>query len=84
MLALSYMANQLWTDLSQEKKAVIRVLQLILLTKQGSNEAQSMLAAVLNIVAKPLEHALRLSQRQNPKSQEIEPLLRAIKDNIRY
>ena len=84
VLALSYMASQLWSDISQEKKAIIRVLQLILLTKQGSNEAQSMLSAVLNIVAKPLEHALRLSQRQNPKSQEIEPLLRAIKDNTRF
>ncbi len=84
MLALSYLANQLWSDISQEKRAVVRVLQLILLTKQGSNEAQSMLAAVLNIVAKPLEHALRLSQRQHPKSQDIEPLLRAIKENVRF
>ncbi|RYO98619.1 hypothetical protein DL764_007041 [Monosporascus ibericus] len=84
VLAISYMANQLWSDISQEKKAVIRVLQLILLTKQGSNEAQSMLTAVVNIVAKPLEHALRLSQRQNPKSQDIEPLLKAIKDNTRF
>ena len=84
VLALSYMANQLWSDITQEKKAITRVLQLVLLTKQGSNEAQAMLAAVLNIVAKPLEHALRVSQRQNPKSQEIEPLLRALQEHTRF
>jgi mediator of RNA polymerase II transcription subunit 5 len=41
-----------------------------------------MLSSVLNIVAKPLEHALRTYQRQEPKSQEVEPLLRALKENI--
>lgn len=41
-----------------------------------------MLSSVMNIVAKPLEHSLRTYQRSDPKSQEIEPLLRAIKDSI--
>ncbi|KAI1503562.1 mediator complex subunit Med5 [Biscogniauxia marginata] len=83
VMAITYMSTQLWTDRSQDQKAVIRILQLILLTKQGSDEAQSMLSAVVNIVAKPLEHSLRAYQQQDPKSQEIEPLLKAIKDNIR-
>jgi mediator of RNA polymerase II transcription subunit 5 len=73
------MSNQLWAD----QKSVITILQLILLNKKGSDEAQTMLSAVLNIVAKPLEHSLRSYQRQDPKCQEIEPLLSAIKDNIR-
>lgn len=77
------MANQLWTESRPDQKSVITILQLILLNKKGSDEAQTMLSAVLNIVAKPLEHSLRSYQRQDPKCQEIEPLLSAIKDNIR-
>lgn len=41
-----------------------------------------MLSSVLNIIAKPLEHALRTYQRREPKSQEIEPLLRVLKDSL--
>ncbi|KAI0398259.1 mediator of RNA polymerase II transcription subunit 5 [Xylariaceae sp. FL0594] len=83
VVAITYMSNQLWIEDRSSQKAAIRILQLILLNKKGSDEAQTMLSAVLNIVAKPLEHSLRSYQRQEPKSQEIEPLLNAIKDNIR-
>ncbi|KAK8002553.1 hypothetical protein PG989_002272 [Apiospora arundinis] len=81
--AIAYMANQLRTARSQEQKAIISILNLIILTKQGSNEAQSLLSAVLNLVAKPLDHSLRSYQRQNPSSQEVDPLLKAIKDNVK-
>ncbi|KAI5859468.1 Med5-domain-containing protein [Durotheca rogersii] len=83
--ALIYMSNHLWTELNQghEQRAIIRILQLILLTKQGSSEAQAMLSAVVNIIAIPLEYSLRSYQRLDPKSQSIEPLLKAMKDNIR-
>lgn len=81
VMALTFLANHLRTSRAQEPKAVIRILQLILLTKQGSNEAQTMLSAVITIVAKPLEHALRSHQRHDPKNQDIEPLLKAIRDN---
>ncbi|KAI2643530.1 mediator of RNA polymerase II transcription subunit 5 [Xylaria nigripes] len=83
VIAITYMSNQLWTEHKPDQKAVLTILQLILLNKKGSDEAQSMLSAVINIVAKPLEHSLRCYQRQDPKSQEIEPLLNAIKENIR-
>lgn len=83
VVAITYMSNQLWTESRPDQKAVITILQLILLNKKGSDEAQTMLSAVLNIVAKPLEHSLRSYQRQDPKCQEIEPLLNAIKDNLR-
>ncbi|KXJ93094.1 mediator complex, subunit Med5 [Microdochium bolleyi] len=83
VMAINYMATQLWNDRKDERKAAIRILQLILLTKHGSNDAQAMLSAVLNVVAKPLENALRLYQRQDPQSQEVDPLLNAIKENIR-
>ncbi|KAI1814973.1 mediator complex subunit Med5 [Poronia punctata] len=83
VVAITYMSNQLWIENEPDQKAAIRIFQLILLNKKGSDEAQTMLSAVLNIVAKPLEHSLRSYQRQDPKSQEIEPLLNAIKHNIR-
>lgn len=83
VMAINYLATQLWNDRQDERKAAIRILQLILLTKHGSHEAQTMLSAVLNVVAKPLENALRLYQRQDPQSQEVDPLLNAIKENVR-
>lgn len=47
-----------------------------------SNDASTMHSSVLNIIAKPLEHSLRAYQRQDPKCQEVEPLLRALKNSI--
>lgn len=41
-----------------------------------------MLSSVRNLIAKPLEHSLRTYQRQDPKNQDIEPLLRALKDSL--
>ncbi|KAK6954677.1 hypothetical protein Daesc_004644 [Daldinia eschscholtzii] len=83
--AILYMSNLLWVELShgQEHKAVIRILQLILLTKQGSTEAQTMLSSVVNIIAIPLDYSLRSCQRWDPKNQAIEPLLKAMRENIR-
>ncbi|KAI2471953.1 Med5-domain-containing protein [Annulohypoxylon bovei var. microspora] len=83
--AILYMSNQLWIELNhnQEHKAVLKILQLILLTKQGSSEAQTMLASVVNIIAIPLEYGLRSYQRFDPKSSVIEPLLKAMRDNLR-
>jgi mediator of RNA polymerase II transcription subunit 5 len=80
--AITYLASQLWIDKASDQKAIIKILQLILLPTSISNEAQTMLTSVLNIVAKPLEHALRTYQRREPKSQDVEPLLRALKDSI--
>ncbi|KAH6649137.1 mediator of RNA polymerase II transcription subunit 5 [Truncatella angustata] len=81
VMAVRFLSDYLRTSRGNEPKAVIKILQIILLTKQGSNEAQAMLAAVITIVAKPLEHALRSHQRQDPKNQDIEPLLKAVKDS---
>lgn len=83
--AAIHMSNQLWTELNHgpEHKAIIRILELILLTKQGSSEAQTMLSSVVNIIATPLEYSLRSYQRFDPKCQTVEPLLKAMRDNIR-
>ncbi|KAI1391543.1 Med5-domain-containing protein [Hypoxylon trugodes] len=83
--AMIYMSNQLWIELTHDKehKAVLRILQLILLTKQGSTESQAMLSAVVNIIATPLEYGLRSFQRFDPKSPVIDPLLKAMRDNLK-
>ncbi|KAK0719808.1 mediator complex, subunit Med5 [Lasiosphaeris hirsuta] len=80
--AILYLSNHLWADGPQGQRAIIRILRLILQPNSTSNEASSMLSSVLSIVAKPLEHALRAYQRQDPKSQEVEPLLKALKENL--
>ncbi|KAI0157878.1 Med5-domain-containing protein [Hypoxylon sp. FL1284] len=79
------MSNELWAEANNapQQRAVLKILSLILLTKQSSSDAQSMLSSVLNIVARQLEYALRSYQRCDPKSQAVEPLLKAIRDNIR-
>lgn len=78
-----YLSNCLWTDRPEENKAIIKILQLILKPSQKmSQESSDMLNSVKNIVAKPLENGLRTYQRQNPKSQDVEPLLQVLKDNI--
>lgn len=80
--ALLFLANNLRTDKQAGQGAVIKILQLILRPNSISNEASTMLSSVLNIVAKPLELSLRSYQRQVPASQEVEPLLRALKENL--
>ncbi|PSR81209.1 mediator complex, subunit Med5 [Coniella lustricola] len=81
--AIIYLSNCLWTDRSEENKAIIKILQLILKpTQKLSPESSDMLNSVRNIVAKPLENGLRNYQRQNPKSLDVEPLLSVLKDNI--
>lgn len=80
---MMYLSNRLWTDRPEENKAIIKVLQLILKPSQNlTQESSDMLNSVKNIVAKPLENGLRTYQRQNPKSQDVEPLLNALKENI--
>ncbi|KAK3940761.1 mediator complex, subunit Med5 [Diplogelasinospora grovesii] len=80
--AILCLSNHLRTERPQCQSAILKVFQLILLPNSISNEASTMLSSVLNIVANPLENALRSYQRQDPKSQEVEPLLRALKENL--
>lgn len=79
--AIRFLSDYLWIE-QREQKSIIKILQLILLPTSISGEASTMLAAVKGIVAKPLEHSLRAYQRQDPKNQDIEPLLRALKDSL--
>jgi mediator of RNA polymerase II transcription subunit 5 len=79
--AITYLASLLWID-RQHQKAIMRILHFVIQPSAISSDASTMLSSVLNIVAKPLEHSLRAYQRQDPKCQEVEPLLRALKDSI--
>lgn len=81
--ALLYLCTHLWADQRDQQKAVIRILQLIILPNSISNEeASRMLSTVLTIVAVPLEGALRSYLKQDPSNQDVEPLLRALRENI--
>ncbi|KAF4996789.1 hypothetical protein FGRMN_4265 [Fusarium graminum] len=79
--AIRFLADYLWID-QKEQKSIIKILQLILLPSSISGEASSMLSSVKNLIAKPLEHALRTYQRRDPKNQDIEPLLRTLQDSM--
>lgn len=79
--AIRFLADYLWID-QKEQESIIKILQLILLPSSISGEASTMLSSVKNLIAKPLEHALRTYQRRDPKNQDIEPLLRTLKESI--
>ncbi|KAG6003697.1 hypothetical protein E4U21_001805 [Claviceps maximensis] len=79
--ALRFLADYLWVE-QKEQKAIIKILQLVLLPTSISGEASTMLSSVRNLVASPLEHSLRTYQRQDPKNQDVEPLLRALNDSL--
>ncbi|RDA86537.1 hypothetical protein CP532_1899 [Ophiocordyceps camponoti-leonardi (nom. inval.)] len=79
--AIRFLADYLWVN-QKEQKSVIKILQLILLPSSISGEASAMLSSVKNLIAKPLEYSLRSYQKQDPKNQDIEPLLRALWDNL--
>lgn len=80
---IMYLANCLWTDRPEENRATVKILQLIIRPSQKmSPESSDMLNTVKNIVAKPLESGLRTYQRQNPRSQDVEPLLQVLKGNV--
>lgn len=82
-MAIMYLSNCLWTDRPEENKAIIKILQLILKPSQElSQESSEMLNSVRNIVAKPLENGLRTYQRQNPTSQDVQPLLQVLRENV--
>ncbi|EQK98130.1 Mediator of RNA polymerase II transcription subunit 5 [Ophiocordyceps sinensis CO18] len=81
--AIRFLADYLWVE-QKEQKSIIKILQLILLPSSISGEASTMLTSVKNVIAQPLDSALRTYQKQDPKNQGIEPLLRALKDNLPF
>lgn len=43
-----------------------------------------MLNSILNIIARPLEHSLRWLQKAEPSRQDVEPLLKKLKNHLRW
>lgn len=83
VMASRFLADLLRTDRPQDQKAVLKVLHPILLPKStSSSEASGMHTAVLNMIARPLEHALRTYQKQDPRSTDVEPLLRVLRPSL--
>ena len=69
--AMLFLSDYIWVD-QKEQKCVVKILQLLLNPTSISGEASTMLSSVKNLVATPLEHALRTYQRSDPKNQDIE------------
>lgn len=91
-IGLTFLARHLWTDRPSQAHAVIQILKLVLLSPNSfssssssmsaRNEGSSLLSVVVTAAAKPLDHSLRAYQRRDPRNQEIEPLLRILKDSL--
>ncbi|PQK11696.1 hypothetical protein BB8028_0003g03200 [Beauveria bassiana] len=79
--AIRFLSDYIWID-EKEQKSIVKALQLLLTPSSISGEASTVLSAVKNLIAQPLEHALRTYQRQDPRNQDIEPLLRSLKENL--
>lgn len=79
--AIRFLADYIWVD-QKEQKSIVKALQLLLTPSSISGEASTVLSSVKNLVAQPLEHALRTYQRQDPRNQDIEPLLKSLKENL--
>lgn len=81
MPAITFLSDYIWVD-QKEQKSIVKALQLLLTPSSISGEASTVLSSVKNLIAQPLEHALRYYQRQDFRNQDIEPLLRSLKENI--
>jgi mediator of RNA polymerase II transcription subunit 5 len=81
---ITWLSSHLWESRG-DANAVLQILAA-LITNQGSisnnTEASQMLTAILNIVAKNLEHSLRWLQRAEPSRQDVEPLSKALRSSL--
>ncbi|KAI6782859.1 uncharacterized protein J7T54_002018 [Emericellopsis cladophorae] len=81
--AIRFLTEYLWTESEIEQKAVIKILQLLLLPSAISSEANSLLASVKKIIAKPLHNALQTYlHRRDPSNQDVQPLLNMLKESV--
>lgn len=78
-----FLADYIWID-QKEQKSIVKILHLLLSPSSISGEASTMLSSVKTLVAAPLEHALQAYQKQDPRNQEIEPLLNLLKDSTLF
>jgi mediator of RNA polymerase II transcription subunit 5 len=81
---ITWLSSHLWESRG-DANAVLQILSALITNPtsiSNNNEASQMLNAILNIIAKNLEHSLRWLQRAEPQRQDVEPLSKALRGNL--
>ncbi|KUJ19653.1 Med5-domain-containing protein [Mollisia scopiformis] len=81
---ITWLSSHLWESRG-DANAVLQILSALITNPASisvNTEASQMLGAILNIVAKNLEHSLRWVQRSEPSRQDVEPLSKALRGHL--
>jgi mediator of RNA polymerase II transcription subunit 5 len=81
---ITWLSSHLWESRG-DANAVLQILSALIANPasiSNNTEAPQMLNAILNIIAKNLEHSLRWLQRAEPSRQDVEPLSKALRGNL--
>ena len=83
---ITWLSSHLWES-PGDANAVLQILSALIANPSSisnNTEASQMLNAILNIIAKNLEHSLRFLQRAEPQRQDVEPLSKALRENLGF
>jgi len=83
---ITWLSSHLWESRG-DANAVLQILAALITNPASistNTEANQMLSAILNIIAKNLEHSLRWLQRAEPSRQDVEPLSKALRGNLSW
>ncbi|KAG0648230.1 Mediator of RNA polymerase II transcription subunit 5 [Hyphodiscus hymeniophilus] len=83
---ITWLSSHLWESRG-DANAVLQILSTLITNPSSisnNTEASQMLNAILNIIAKNLEHSLRWLQRAEPQRQDVEPLSKALRGNLGF
>lgn len=81
---ITWLSSHLWESRG-DANAVLHILSGLITNPaniSNNDEASHMLNSILNIIAKNLEHSLRWLQRAEPSRQDVEPISKALRDNM--
>jgi mediator of RNA polymerase II transcription subunit 5 len=78
---ITWLSSHLWESRG-DANACVAILTALITNSSNNTEASQMLTAILNIVAKNLEHSLRWLQRAEPSRQDVEPLSKALRPSL--
>ena len=78
---ITWLSSHLWESRG-DANACVAILTALITNSSSNTEASQMLTAILNIVAKNLEHSLRWLQRAEPSRQDVEPLSKALRPSL--
>lgn len=82
--AITWLSSHLWESRG-DANAVLQILSSLITNPASiSNniEASQMLNLIISIISKSLEHSLRWLQRAEPQRQDVEPLSKALRNNL--